>query len=141
MSITYMSLYRKAFNTYYVANAIAPGYPWSVIRRGIIPLLTLLLVYTLAVEAEPFNSVVVFGDSLSDAGILNNYSLGVFFSPTIQSLVDSYLKNNRASASTLYQMWGASNDIYAIYESAPSTATSEIIPVANAELSLLNCHC
>lgn len=187
MSITYMSLYRKAFNTYYVANAIAPGYPWSVIRRGIIPLLALLFVYTLAVEAEPFNSVVVFGDSLSDAGnlsqalglgvsrfttnpgentamyvadglglsatdstsggnnyawggagILNNYSLGVFFSPTIQSQVDDYLKNNRASASTLYQMWGGSNDIYAIYESAPSTATSEIIPVANAELSLLN---
>ncbi|MDG0800514.1 autotransporter domain-containing protein [Pectobacterium polaris] len=72
------------------------------------------------------------------AGIVNNYSLGVIFSPTIQSQVNNYIQSNKISASTLYQFWGGSNDIYAIYESSPSTETSKIIPVANTEISLLN---
>ncbi|KHN52716.1 autotransporter protein [Pectobacterium fontis] len=72
------------------------------------------------------------------AGISNNYALGILFSPTIQSQVNNYIKNNKINASTLYQIWGGSNDIYAMYESAPSTETSKIIPVANTEISLLN---
>ncbi|GLW36837.1 esterase EstA [Pectobacterium carotovorum subsp. carotovorum] len=72
------------------------------------------------------------------AGITHNYSLGIIFSPTIQSQINNYLKNNKVNASTLYQVWGGSNDIYSMYESAPSTATSKIIPVANTEISLLN---
>ncbi|KRF61718.1 autotransporter outer membrane beta-barrel domain-containing protein [Pectobacterium brasiliense] len=72
------------------------------------------------------------------AGVLNNYQLGLIFSPTIQSQVNNYLKNNKVSASTLYQMWGGANDIFSIYESAPGTATARIIPVANTEVSLLN---
>ncbi|WP_227983129.1 autotransporter outer membrane beta-barrel domain-containing protein [Dickeya poaceiphila] len=159
----------------------------SWVTSRLLPLFTVLFLYTLPVQAAMFNNAVVFGDSLSDAGnlsqalglgvsrfttnpgentamyvadglglsvtasssggtdfawggagILNNYSLGILFSSTIQSQVNSYLQNNHASASTLYQMWGGSNDIYAIYESAPTTATAEIIPVAQEEVSLLN---
>ncbi|UFT95637.1 SGNH/GDSL hydrolase family protein [Pectobacterium carotovorum] len=146
-----------------------------------------VFIHTLPAEAETFNSTVVFGDSLSDAGnisqalglgisrfttnpgetavmyvaeglglsatdsssggtnyawggagIVNNYSLGTIFSPTIKTQVNRYIRDNSVNSSTLFQIWGGSNDIFAIYKFSPDTATTEIIPVANAEISLLN---
>ncbi|MFB1118045.1 autotransporter domain-containing protein [Dickeya dadantii] len=189
-----MLLIRKTFKRPYPVNVInlyicwCLAYVFSVRDKAYVLLtITVLFLYTLTGEAETFNSTVVFGDSLSDAGnlsqalglgiarfttnpgetavmyvaeglglsatdsssggtnnawggagVLNNYSLGIIFSPTIQAQVNNYLRDNTVNASTLYQMWAGSNDIYALYESAPDTPTAEIIPVAEAEISLLS---
>ena len=160
---------------------------WMKSKKILLFVIFAVFIHTLPAEAETFNSTVVFGDSLSDAGnisqalglgisrfttnpgetavmyvaeglglsatdsssggtnyawggagIVNNYSLGTIFSPTIKTQVNRYIRDNSVNSSTLFQIWGGSNDIFAIYKFSPDTATTEIIPVANTEISLLN---